>query len=182
MAPSWFVATTVVLFSAAAQTAESGLEAVLVDDSCAGLSDEVCAVTLLQHRCAKVVADVQSNNAEANGGGEGLEDYVANASSKASTVNDTVNASAFAGECDCFHNGDAGRWRDSESPAGRIALLCAAGGGCHTSLQGASMRVMGNVGMCSCLSNVAANWQSWHGDWFLWSVIQCPGIMFSITR
>lgn len=37
--------------------------------------------------------------------------------------------------CDCYHNGDAGRWRDTASPDGRVADLCKNGGGTTLPLQ-----------------------------------------------
>ena len=82
--------------------------------------------------------------------------------------------------CSCDHNNDAGRWRDSESPSGRIAILCGSGGGCYQAEAGL-MCVQGDLNQCGCAVAAATDWQSWHGDWFLWSAVTCSGLSITIT-
>jgi hypothetical protein len=78
--------------------------------------------------------------------------------------------------CTCNHNNDAGRWIDSNSPAGAAVPLINANGGCyHATVQG-NMCVSftnGNQAVKDCLGQVAANWQSYYDDWFLWTSITC---------
>lgn len=66
-------------------------------------------------------------------------------------------------ECNCYHNGDPGRWDDSYNPAGRIGNLCSQGGGCWQALAG-RMCVLGNTNQCDCASQAAQAWQSWSSD------------------
>jgi len=83
--------------------------------------------------------------------------------------------------CNCYHNNDAGRWRDgSESPASRIDILCFSGGGCYEAELG-DMCISGDKTQCPCAASAAANWQSFHDDWFLWSAITCDGLSITIT-
>ena len=84
-------------------------------------------------------------------------------------------------QCECYHNNDAARWVDSESPASRLNILCFSGGGCYQAEVG-NMCVIGDVGnQCGCAVSAAANWQSLHDDWFLWSAITCDGLSITIT-
>jgi hypothetical protein len=85
-------------------------------------------------------------------------------------------------DCNCVHNGDAGRWRDSDTPAARLAEICHdnPGGYCYQAEAG-KMCVAGDYNQCDCAVQMAANWQSWHGDWFLWSAITCGGLSITIT-
>ena len=89
-------------------------------------------------------------------------------------------SSAYA-QCDCIHNGDAGRWNDSDAPNDRIAALCAEGGdgGCYQA-QAGLMCVRGDVSQCGCAVSAASQWQSWHGDWFLWSSVTCSDLYITI--
>lgn len=82
--------------------------------------------------------------------------------------------------CDCQHNGDAGRWNDAADPAGRLASLCSNGGGCWQATAG-RMCVNGDLNQCPCAIQSAQEWQSWHGDWFLWSAVSCGGLTVTIT-
>ncbi|KAK4232973.1 hypothetical protein C8A03DRAFT_39354 [Achaetomium macrosporum] len=75
--------------------------------------------------------------------------------------------------CSCFHNNDAGRWDDRLDPAGRIADLCSVGGGCY---QAAIGRIQ-----CACATQAGKDWQSWHGNWFLWTAVTCGGLSVTIT-
>lgn len=100
----------------------------------------------------------------------------------ASTIPD---ASARAAEldtrdCGCSHNNDAGRWDDDLKPSDRLNYLCKTGGGCWNAKIG-KMCVTGNLGDCDCAVDSARNWESWHGNWFLWSSIVCGGLGVSIT-
>lgn len=82
----------------------------------------------------------------------------------------------LAAGCDCVHNDDAGRWKDKNSPAGEAAALVDQGGGCYKADTQGNMCVSfidGNANVKTCLSEAAANWQSFHGDWFLWTAITC---------
>ncbi|RYO90469.1 hypothetical protein DL766_004251 [Monosporascus sp. MC13-8B] len=95
--------------------------------------------------------------------------------------NDTAVAVAPAMACDCRHNNDAGRWRDPEmGPSGRLAWLCSQGGGCHTAQRG-RMCVSGDLNQCGCATQSARDWESWHGDWFLWSSVTCGRLSVTIT-
>ena len=85
-----------------------------------------------------------------------------------------------ARDCSCEHNNDAGRWRDSSDPAGRLADLCSNGGGCYQAEAG-RMCVSGDLNKCGCAVQAASEWQSWHDDWFLWSAITCGGLTITIT-
>ena len=87
--------------------------------------------------------------------------------------------SSVYAQCDCTHNGDAGRWNDSDAPNDRIAAICAQGGGCYQA-QAGLMCVNGDLSQCSCAVSAASQWQSWHGDWFLWSAISCGGLSVTI--
>ncbi len=92
-------------------------------------------------------------------------------------------------DADCKHNNDAGRWRDSDSPAGRIEALCYEGlrdgsyqehGLCYQAEVG-YMCVEGDLrNGCACAIEAAQEWQSWHGDWFLWSAVTCGDITITI--
>ncbi|KAI1370410.1 hypothetical protein F4677DRAFT_465484 [Hypoxylon crocopeplum] len=76
-------------------------------------------------------------------------------------------------QCDCHHNNDAGRWKGSQTPADAVMELCQEGGTCKENGQGARLCVVGDVSQCLCAHEAAYNWQSKHGDWFLWSGINC---------
>jgi hypothetical protein len=89
-------------------------------------------------------------------------------------------AARAAQDCGCFHNGDAGRWDDSMDPAGRLTALCRAGGGCYQAAIG-RMCVTGDLSRCDCAEQVAADWESWHGNWFLWTAVTCGGLSVTIT-
>lgn len=82
--------------------------------------------------------------------------------------------------CDCVHNNDAARWDDALKPSERLADLCSNGGGCYKAAKG-TMCVTGDLSKCSCASDSAAQWQSFHGNWFLWSAITCGGLSVTIT-
>lgn len=83
-------------------------------------------------------------------------------------------------QCNCVHNGDAGRWEDSLDPASRLGDLCKKGGGCHQATKG-RMCVSGDLGKCTCAVDSAKAWQSWNQDWWLWSAITCDGLSITIT-
>jgi hypothetical protein len=76
-------------------------------------------------------------------------------------------------DCNCRHNGDAERWDDSDSPAGRLGAICSM----HTCYQAQSgtMCVTGDASQCNCAIAAAGNWQSWSRNWWLWSAITCDG-------
>ncbi|KAM0689940.1 hypothetical protein Q7P36_008706 [Cladosporium allicinum] len=80
----------------------------------------------------------------------------------------------------CSHNNDAGRWDDPLAPADRLADLCGHGGGCYQAKIG-HMCVEGNLNQCGSAVVAAKDWQSWHGNWFLWSAITCDGLSITIT-
>jgi hypothetical protein len=78
--------------------------------------------------------------------------------------------------CSCSHNNDAGRWNDGNSPAGAVAILVSKGGGTYDAKGQGHMSLTFskiNEGIKGCISSTAANWQSYHGDWFLYTVIHC---------
>ncbi|KAI7778762.1 hypothetical protein LA080_001829 [Diaporthe eres] len=80
------------------------------------------------------------------------------------------------GECVCAHNNDAGLWRDVNSPAGAAAILVSRNGGQYNANGQGHMVIHFtsiNDNIKGCISATAANWQSYHRDWFLWSVIHC---------
>lgn len=87
-------------------------------------------------------------------------------------------------QCNCVHNGDAGRWRDSDSPAGRLTQLCpqtsVTSPNCYSAEKG-TMCTTGDRSQCNCADEAAANWQSWHGDWFLRTIITCGNGAITIT-
>ncbi|KAG4028587.1 hypothetical protein MFRU_020g00300 [Monilinia fructicola] len=82
-------------------------------------------------------------------------------------------------DCNCSHNNDAGRWIDSHSPAAEVINLVNANGGCYTAtVQGHMCVTISGSGddannVRGCLQEVSADWQSYHGDWFLWTAITC---------
>jgi len=69
--------------------------------------------------------------------------------------------------------GDAGGWRDAQSPAGRIETMCRRGQREYRASRGRMVLVNMNSRDCRDLIRYAKKEQSWHGDWFLWSVIRC---------
>ncbi|KAH8770867.1 hypothetical protein F5883DRAFT_642825 [Diaporthe sp. PMI_573] len=80
------------------------------------------------------------------------------------------------GACSCSHNNDAGRWKDVNSPAGAAAILVSRNGGQYdANVQGHMTIRFTNINdnIKGCISATAANEQSYHGDWFLWTVIHC---------
>jgi hypothetical protein len=83
-------------------------------------------------------------------------------------------------DCNCIHNNDAGRWRDTDTPDDRLAALCGSGGGCYQAEAG-TMCVEGDLSQCNCAIAAAGDWQSWHGDWFLWTAVTCGSLSITIT-
>lgn len=96
-----------------------------------------------------------------------------------STVALGLLASSFPevlGECVCAHNNDAGLWKDVNSPAGAAAILVSKNGGQYDAkTQGHMIIRFTNINdnIKGCISATAANQQSYHRDWFLWSFIHC---------
>lgn len=82
--------------------------------------------------------------------------------------------------CDCHHNDDAGRWRDPKSPSGMVSELCTNQGGCHQSEEG-NMCIQGDMTQCACAIEYAKAEESWHGDWFLWSAINCGDLSITMN-
>lgn len=86
-------------------------------------------------------------------------------------------AATVVSACECSNNGDAGRWKDDNSPGDVVARLAEAGGGNEVAtIQGrlsVTMSNPGSVELNRCISVYALNQQSWHGDWFLWTWIEC---------
>lgn len=68
---------------------------------------------------------------------------------------------------------DAGRWRDSMDPAGRIKDMCSKAINYYRAQEGTMILVNRNDSDCSDLVNYAKQQESWHSDWFLWSEIEC---------
>ncbi len=81
--------------------------------------------------------------------------------------------------CYCYANEDAARWDDSDAPADRLEAMCAQGVSCYQANIGL-MCVDGDLSQCGCAVEYANAWQSWHGDWFLWSAITCDGLSLTI--
>lgn len=80
------------------------------------------------------------------------------------------------GTCVCSHNNDAGRWKDVNSPAGAVAILVSRNGGQYNANGQGHMAIHFtniNDNIKGCISATAANEQSYHRDWFLWTVIHC---------
>ncbi|KKY37222.1 hypothetical protein UCDDA912_g02782 [Diaporthe ampelina] len=78
--------------------------------------------------------------------------------------------------CSCSHNNDAGRWIDVNSPAGAAAILVSRNGGQYDANGQGHMTIRFtniNDNIKGCISSTAANEQSYHDDWFLWTVIHC---------
>ena len=85
-------------------------------------------------------------------------------------------------QCDCRHNGDAGRWRDALSPADRVRDICTRDNlGCHDAERGRMCVTSPNRNQCSCAIEAANSWQSWNSDWWLWSSITCGDLSVTIT-
>lgn len=85
-------------------------------------------------------------------------------------------AAKLASACSCTHNGDAGRWIDSNSPGAVASNLASAGGGCQTATVQGAMCVTftgANAAIEKCMADYAVDATSYHGDWFLWTAIQC---------
>jgi hypothetical protein len=87
----------------------------------------------------------------------------------------SCSAGAIAG-CNRV-TGDAGRWRDSSDPAGRIQDMCVRGINFYEA-QAGKMIFQGRNGTdCGDLVAYAKGQESWHFDWFLWSEISCDSGM-----
>lgn len=98
----------------------------------------------------------------------------------ASPIEETKQEVARAAEDSCSHNNDAGRWDDDMKPSDRLDYLCYHNGGCWDARIG-RMCVNGDLSNCLAAGTAARQWESWHGNWFLWSAITCGGISVTIT-
>jgi len=87
----------------------------------------------------------------------------------------TCSADAIAG-CQCM-TGDQGRWRDQMSPSGRIEDLCIGQQSFHQGEAGTMIFLNSNGADCRDLVNFAKQNESWHGDWFLCSEVNCANGM-----
>jgi hypothetical protein len=101
---------------------------------------------------------------------------------RVSITNAFVLIAAFSTEAsayNCWRNtDDAGRWRDSKSPADRLVELCKQGDGEHcwqAEVGRMCVTGRGNENFCNYVWGWAGREQSWHGDHFLWSDITCDG-------
>ncbi|TEY78690.1 hypothetical protein BOTCAL_0046g00110 [Botryotinia calthae] len=79
----------------------------------------------------------------------------------------------------CAHNNDPGLWTDVHAPSAQVDYILANGGGC---VQGSVQGHMCNAFIGSeedanlvtgCLEQMAAQWQSYNDNWYLWSSITC---------
>jgi hypothetical protein len=87
----------------------------------------------------------------------------------------SCSAAAIA---DCVRKtDDAGRWRDPDNPAGTLAHMCSSGIDYYQGQVGKVIFQGRNPTDCAALVNYANHEQSWHGDWFLWSEIECDNGM-----
>lgn len=80
------------------------------------------------------------------------------------------------GDCVCGHNNDPGYWDDTHSPAGAAAILVSSNGGKYdATVQGYMHLCFTNINenIKNCISSTAAQWQSYHNHWYLWTVIHC---------
>ncbi|KAK4445654.1 hypothetical protein QBC34DRAFT_428830 [Podospora aff. communis PSN243] len=76
-------------------------------------------------------------------------------------------ASTLAVDCNCKHNTDAGRWKDSQfSPSKAVEFLNKGNGGCYEG--------SGQGKICVYYSGSdGGEEESHHGDWFLWTNSEC---------
>ncbi|GIZ37465.1 hypothetical protein CKM354_000091000 [Cercospora kikuchii] len=90
-------------------------------------------------------------------------------------------ATTISAQCSCARNNDAGRWVDSRySPADAVDTLTASGQCIKAETQG-NICVNGDASKFGCLRQFARQEQSYHGDWFLWTAIQCEGLDLTFT-
>ncbi|OAQ63714.1 alpha-galactosidase [Pochonia chlamydosporia 170] len=92
-----------------------------------------------------------------------------------------VNTARVITDQTCQHNNDAGRWKSELKPSDRLRELCSSGGGCYRAEKG-YMCVTGDLNQCDRAVNSAREWESQHGDWWLWSIVSCGGLRVTITE
>ncbi|KAM0166082.1 hypothetical protein ACHAQE_001945 [Botrytis cinerea] len=79
----------------------------------------------------------------------------------------------------CAHNNDPGLWTDAHAPSAQVDSILANGGGCvQGSVQGHMfIAIIGSEEdanlVAGCLEQMAAQWQSYNDNWYLWSSITC---------
>ncbi|TGO61549.1 hypothetical protein BOTNAR_0127g00260 [Botryotinia narcissicola] len=78
----------------------------------------------------------------------------------------------------CAHNNDPGLWNDDHTPSAQVDYIIANRGGCVTgSVQGhMCVAIIGSeytIIVADCLEQMAAQWQSYTDNWYLWSSITC---------
>ncbi|KAF5868606.1 uncharacterized protein Bfra_012253 [Botrytis fragariae] len=79
----------------------------------------------------------------------------------------------------CAHNNDPGLWTDAHVPSAQVDSILTNGGGCvKGSVQGhMCIAIIGSEEDAStvagCLEQMAAQWQSYTDNWYLWSSITC---------
>ena len=96
---------------------------------------------------------------------------------KTALVSAVAAMASVSSACNCSHNSDAGRWKDTKSdPVGVVRSLLAAGGGCQNG-DGQGRLCVGlqnnNAALRDCIAGYAQGQQSYHRDWFLWTAIDC---------
>lgn len=86
--------------------------------------------------------------------------------------------------CTCTHNSDAGRWIDNKyDPFGAVKKLQLNDNGDRKCLSATTQGIMclkGDYNEESCLKNSIKDWQSYHGDWFIWTRIDCGNLRFTL--
>ncbi|KAF7938596.1 uncharacterized protein EAE98_000934 [Botrytis deweyae] len=79
----------------------------------------------------------------------------------------------------CAHNNDPGLWTDVRVPSAQVDNILTNGGGCvKGSVQGHMCIAIIGSGedvdtVAGCLEEMAAQWQSYTDNWYLWSSITC---------
>ncbi|KAK6612210.1 hypothetical protein H4I96_01423 [Botrytis cinerea] len=79
----------------------------------------------------------------------------------------------------CAHNNDPGLWTDAHATSAQVDSILANGGGCvQGSVQGhMCIAIIGSEEdanlVAGCLEQMAAQWQSYNDNWYLWSSITC---------
>lgn len=86
--------------------------------------------------------------------------------------------------CVCTHNSDAGRWIDeTQDPYGAVNDIHLPNKTTRVCTSGSTQRFMcleGDPTMEKCLKDTVRSWQSYHGDWFIWTRIDCGGLHFTL--
>lgn len=85
--------------------------------------------------------------------------------------------------CSCTHNNDAGRWKDVHDPRGALDTINLDIDGkrkCYSAVTQGIMCLEGDVTQQSCMKDAVKQLQSYHGDWFIWTRVDCGALRMTI--